>query len=223
MSESEPKSTWWPQPQSRVGPLAEVPLSSAVPAVVAIGASTGGPTALESLLPCLPVDLPASVLIVQHMPVGFTGPLTERLNTISKIKVTEAREGTVLQCGHAYIATAGQHMTVYRRSSAEVVIHVSTAPQLVHMPSVDIMMKSVAEIFRNRAMGIILTGMGDDGAQGMEAIYSAGGMTIGQDEASCAVYGMPHRCAEMGVLRHVVSLPLIPFEILTTLQYYKTQ
>ena len=197
-------------------------LSLSAPTVVAIGTSTGGPKALQEVLPTLPDDLPVGILIVQHMPLGFTGPFAKRLNNLCHVQVHEAEEGMVLTRGHVYLAPAGQHLTVRRRSPAEVVLQVSSTPSdVIHIPSVDIMMLSVAEVFRSLAMGIILTGMGADGALGMQAIHREGGLTVGQDEATCAVYGMPRTCAEMGVLRRVAPLNEIAKQILSAVGYRK--
>lgn len=197
-------------------------LSLSAPSVVAIGTSTGGPKALQEVLPTLPADLPVSVLIVQHMPAGFTGPFAQRLNNLCHVHVQEAEDGMVLTRGHVYLAPAGQHLTVRRRSPAEVVLQISSTPSdVVHIPSVDVMMLSVADVFRANAMGVILTGMGGDGALGMQAIFKEGGLTVGQDEATCAVYGMPRTCAELGVLKRVVPLPEIPRQILSALGYRK--
>jgi len=195
-------------------------LSLCTPAVVAIGTSTGGPKALQEVLPALPADLPVGVVIVQHMPPGFTGPLAKRLDALCHVHVHEAEAGMALARGHVYLAPAGQHLTLRRCSPTQVVMHVSSTPSDVpHIPSVDIMMLSVAEVFRSLAMGIILTGMGADGALGMQAIFREGGLTVGQDEATCTVYGMPRTCAEMGVLKRVVPLPEIPRQILSALGY----
>jgi len=188
----------------------------AVPAVVALGVSTGGPKALEQILPRIPRDLPVPILIVQHMPAGFTRPFAERLNTLCAIAVHEASQRELIQPGVAYIAPAGVHMRVVPRGSdSKPVLSLDPQPDdVLHVPSVDILMKSVAELFRNRALGIIMTGMGADGAEGMAAIYRQGGLTIGQDEATCAVYGMPRVCAELGVLTRVVPLSNIPAQII---------
>jgi two-component system, chemotaxis family, protein-glutamate methylesterase/glutaminase len=193
-----------------------------VPSIVAIGTSTGGPKALQEILPSLPQDLAVGVLIVQHMPPGFTGPFAKRLNNLCKVTVHEAEPGMRVERGHVYIAPAGKHMTVRRRASSEAVLQVSTTPNnTLHIPSVDVMMLSVAETFRSLAMGVIMTGMGADGALGMKAIFQEGGLTVGQDEATCAVYGMPRSCAEMGILKRVVPLPEIPRQILSALAYRK--
>src|SRR5207248_7810608 len=190
------------------------------PEVIAIGTSTGGPKALQEILPMLPADLPVGVLVVQHMPPGFTGPFARRLNNLCKITVREATQGETIAAGVVYIAPAGQHMTAVRRSSSYMAIHLSGLPDnLLHMPSVDVMMLSVAEAFHALSMGVIMTGMGADGVRGMEAILRAGGITVGQDEPSCAVYGMPRSCAEAGILQQVVSLHRIPQQIMQAVRY----
>jgi two-component system chemotaxis response regulator CheB len=195
----------------------------ATPQIVAIGTSTGGPQALQEILPNLPGDLPVAVIVVQHMPPGFTAPLAKRLNTISAIEVREAEHGDVVQPGNVYIAPAGRHLRVRRRSEAgeslKTQICLSDHPASVHKPSADVMMISIAEAFGKHSCGIILTGMGADGLQGMIAISRAGGLTIGQDEATSAVYGMPRVCAERGILHKVVSLPQIPAHILQALHH----
>jgi two-component system, chemotaxis family, protein-glutamate methylesterase/glutaminase len=186
--------------------------SSAAPAVVAIGVSTGGPKALEQILPVFPPDFPVPILIVQHMPVGFTATFAQRLNSLCPINVKEAAQGELIRPGAAYIAPAGVHMRVVPRlSDSKPAIGLDKYPEdAMHVPSVDVLMKSVAQVFKNRALGAIMTGMGSDGAAGMAAIFRQGGLTFGQDEASCAVYGMPRVCAQLGVLTHVLSLPDIP-------------
>jgi two-component system chemotaxis response regulator CheB len=191
-------------------------------ALVALGISTGGPKALEEILPALPIDLPVPILVVQHMPVGFTAPFAQRLNKLCAISVCEASQGELVQPGVVYIAPAGSHMTVDRPSNSQVVICLSNKPEKqLHVPSVDVMMQSVASAFHSEAMGIIMTGMGSDGAQGMKSIHREGGFTVGQDGPSCAVYGMPRICAEMGILDRVVPLSQISREILRAARYQK--
>jgi two-component system chemotaxis response regulator CheB len=192
-------------------------------AIVALGISTGGPTALEEILPVLPGDLAVPILVVQHMPAGFTAPFAERLNNLCAVSVREASHGEVVQAGAVYIAPAGSHMTVDRPTNSRTLISLSSKPEShVHVPSADVMMQSVASAFQSQAMGVIMTGMGSDGAQGMNAIHREGGFTLGQDEQSCAVYGMPRVCAEMGILDRIVPLLLIPQEILQAARYRKT-
>lgn len=193
--------------------------SSFLPAtreIVAIGVSTGGPRALEKILPRFPRDFPAPILIVQHMPVGFTGPFAERLDALCSIRVRQAVQGEFIQPGVAYIAPAGIHMRVSRRASdAKLILSLHSQPQdCPHIPSIDVLMKSVAEVFHNRAIGVIMTGMGSDGAEGMSTIFREGGLTIGQNEATCAVFGMPRVCFELGILSRVVSLTDIPTQII---------
>jgi two-component system chemotaxis response regulator CheB len=206
-------------------PSAELSIQSAsrLPAaIVAIGVSTGGPKALEEILPCFPKDLPAPILIVQHMPAGFIRPFAERLNKMSAIVVREASNGEAVHPGVVYLAPAGLHMTVERVTKLRTIICLSEWPQnQMHVPSVNVTMRSVAAMFHAEAMGVIMTGMGSDGVEGMTAIYREGGKTVGQDEASCAVYGMPKACVEMGIVDKVVPLAQIPLEILQATRRYQ--
>jgi two-component system chemotaxis response regulator CheB len=186
------------------------------PKVVAIGTSTGGPKALEQILPRIPRDFPVPILIVQHMPAGFTGPFAKRLNSLCSIAVHEAMNGESIERGVAYIAPAGFHMLVtLRLSNSRFSLSLESQPEdALHIPSIDVLMNSVAEVFHDRAIGVIMTGMGSDGAVGMSAIFRQGGLTIGQDEASCTVYGMPRVCARLGVLDRIVPLAEIPTHII---------
>jgi two-component system chemotaxis response regulator CheB len=190
-----------------------------VPAAICIGCSTGGPKALQQILPLLPAELPTGILIVQHMPPGFTGPFASRLNGLCRIKVKEAEQDDWVEGGVVLIAPAGWHMTPYRRTHSRYAVRLSKTPVgTLHTPSVDILMLSAAEVLRSLAMGVILTGMGNDGEAGMNAIHAAGGHTVGQDEASCIVYGMPRACALAGSLTRVVPLLKIPEEIVAATQ-----
>lgn len=194
--------------------------STVPPSIIAIGTSTGGPKALQEVLPRLPGDLPVGIVIVQHMPLGFTGPFARRLNNTCQISVCEAQQGDVVKAGVAYIAPAGLQMTVQCASPGKALIRLSHEPtDMLHTPSVDVLMLSVAQEFQGLGMGIILTGMGADGAVGMKAILEAGGKTLGQDEASCVVYGMPRSCAEAGILQRVVSLRQVPDQIMMVSHY----
>jgi two-component system chemotaxis response regulator CheB len=190
-----------------------------VPLIVAIGVSTGGPKALQEILPLLPADLPVPILVVQHMPAGFSEPFAKRLDRLCAVSVCEATQGAVVRSGVVYIAPTGAHLTV-ERGNSRTVISLSDRPKnKLHVPSVDVMMQSVASAFGALAMGIIMTGMGSDGAQGMSAIHGKSGFTVGQDESSCMVYGMPKACAEMRILDRVVPLSEIPHEILQATHY----
>jgi two-component system, chemotaxis family, protein-glutamate methylesterase/glutaminase len=198
------------------------PVSYCTPAIVALGISTGGPKALQEILPALPGDLAVPILIVQHMPAGFTAPFAKRLDDLCAASVCEASQGKSVEAGVVYIAPAGFQMTVDRLGDSRMVISLlSKAENQLHAPSVDVTMRSVASAFHSHAMGIIMTGMGSDGAQGMKAIHREGGFTVGQDEPSCTVYGMPRVCAEMGILDRVVPLSQIPNAILQATHYRK--
>lgn len=197
-------------------------LIQTTPAIIAIGTSTGGPKALQEILPLLPRDLPVPIVIVQHMPPGFTQPFAQRLDSLCAISVKQGMDRETLHPGTVYIAPAGMHMTVDRSASSRTLIHLDRSPEnLLHVPSVDVLMKSVAETFRSLAMGVILTGMGSDGVEGMKAIHQRGGFTIGQDESTCTVYGMPRACAQSGILNRVVALSQIPGQILQVIRYRK--
>ena len=197
------------------------PSQPQAPAIVAIGISTGGPPALERILPRFPANLTVPILIVQHMPQGFTGPFAERLNSITSIAVHEATQNQRLHPGVAYIAPAGVHMRVVQSLSDHKprIALDSRRGDALHIPSIDELMKSVADFYGNRAIGVIMTGMGCDGAEGMAAIFHGGGITIGQDQATCTVYGMPRVCAELGVLTRIAPLSQIPTEITRVLRH----
>jgi len=161
----------------------------------------------------LPANLPVPVVIVQHMPAGFTGPFARRLDLLCRIHVKESEPNEPLLPGVVYIARAGEQLRVLRRG-ATAFAHMSAMPtNTPHIPSVDILMLSAADQYAQYAMAIILTGMGCDGQRGVSAIYRAGGYTLGEDESTCTVYGMPRACAESGVLHHVALLDAIPAEI----------
>jgi two-component system chemotaxis response regulator CheB len=184
-------------------------------AIVALGISTGGPKALQEMLPLLPRDLSVPILIVQHMPPGFTAPFAQRLNSLCSVAVHEATHGESVHPGVVYLAPAGKHMRVQRLSLTQTILSLDTQPEhSLHIPSIDVLMTSVAAAYHNLALGVIMTGMGCDGAEGMQSIFRVGGLTIGQDEATCTVYGMPRVCAELGILTRVVPLSQIPAQIL---------
>lgn len=207
-------------PVGRIAAKRSAATTAQVPSIIAIGTSTGGPKALQEILSALPGNLSVPIIIVQHMPLGFTGPFAKRLDALCALEVHEAANGELVESGHVYVAPAGKHLTVRRRNVSEVTVCLSLLPRnVLHTPSVDVMMSSVAEVFHGSAMGIILTGMGGDGAQGMQAIFRAGGRTLGQDQATCVVYGMPRACEELGVLSEVVALADIPSRILAAVRY----
>jgi two-component system chemotaxis response regulator CheB len=183
--------------------------------VVAIGCSTGGPQALIEVLPAFPSDFPAGIVIVQHMPKTFTKPFADRMNSLCGLEVKEAADGDEVKPGRILIAPGGVQCRVKRRTITSTVI--SLSPNLehhLHAPSADIMMQSVASVYEERGIGVILTGMGHDGLEGMKAIKAAKGRTIAQDEKSCIVYGMPKAVVEAGFADKVIPLSGVVGEIL---------
>ncbi|MFZ2888985.1 protein-glutamate methylesterase/protein-glutamine glutaminase [Sulfuricurvum sp.] len=181
--------------------------------ILAIGASTGGTEALKDLLMGLPRNAPGMV-IVQHMPSNFTGPFAERLNSLCSMEVREAKNGDSITPGVALIAPGDYHMVV-RRSGARYYVEIGSGEKVSgHRPSVDVLFNSVAKIAGANAIGTILTGMGGDGARGLLAMRNAGARTIGQDESSCIVYGMPKVAYEIGAVEKQLSLSKIPQGIL---------
>jgi two-component system chemotaxis response regulator CheB len=177
--------------------------------VVAIGASTGGPTALCQLIPALPVDLPAAVLVVQHMPPGFTRALAQRLDRLSPLSVTEAEDGAPLVPGKVYIAPGGYHLTV-RGDGDALAAHVSDTPAMPMMPAVDVLFESLAAGCPHRTVAVVLTGMGNDGCRGAEALARRGAVVLAQAEPGCLVYGMPKAVAEAGIATRIVELTHMP-------------
>src|SRR5262249_30813484 len=179
---------------------------SACNKIVAIGASSGGPHALRYLLPRIPSDLGAGIVIVQHMPESFTTMLARWLDEICELEVKEARDGDLAAPGKALIAPGNAHMRVRRTpSGCEVLLERGTAVS-GHMPSVDVLFRSIAQEYGSNATAMIMTGMGSDGAQGIGEIRKAGGHTIAQDEESCAVFGMPRVAIERGNVQRIVPL-----------------
>ncbi|MFN2527211.1 MAG: chemotaxis response regulator protein-glutamate methylesterase [Candidatus Baltobacteraceae bacterium] len=177
---------------------------------VAIGTSTGGPVALSHIVPRMPADFPAPIVIVQHMPLGFTRPLSDRLNAQSALDVHEAQDGMVLRAGLVIIARAGQQIGLHRTSSGVEIVLRQDENNSLHVPSVDVMTAAVAEVFGNASLGVILTGMGQDGVIGLRKLKAAGGYVVGQDEATCVVYGMPRAAAIAGLVDRVAPLDGIP-------------
>jgi len=168
--------------------------------IVVMGISTGGPQALKFLIPQLTKDFPVPIAIVIHMPVGYTEAFANKLNEISSITVKEAKEGDVVEEGMVLIAPAGRHMTFYRRADGIVVTHLDLRPlDTLHKPSVDVMFRSASEVFKNRVLGIVMTGMGSDGKEGAAWIKAQGGIILTEAEESCIVYGMPRSVVEAGL------------------------
>jgi len=182
--------------------------------IVAIGASTGGTEALRVLLEAMPEDAPVFV-VVQHMPEGFTGAFAKRLSKTCKIHVTEAAQGDAIVNGRALIAPGNRH-TLVRRSGTTYYAEVVDGPLVSrHRPSVDVLFRSVAQTAGPNAVGVILTGMGSDGARGLLEMKQAGAMTIAQDEQSCVIFGMSKEAIDYGAVRNIASLQQIPGIILS--------
>jgi two-component system, chemotaxis family, protein-glutamate methylesterase/glutaminase len=182
--------------------------------LVAIGTSTGGTQALEAVLTKLPATC-LGIVIVQHMPEKFTAMFAERLNGLCQIEVREAKNGDRVIPGRALIAPGGKHMLL-KRNGAQYVVEVVDGPLVNrHKPSVDVLFRSVAKFAGKNAQGIIMTGMGDDGARGMKEMHDAGAKTIAQDEASCVVFGMPKEAIKLGGADQIISLDNIPGAIVS--------
>jgi two-component system chemotaxis response regulator CheB len=183
------------------------PAANAQPTrVIAIGISTGGPQALQYLLRQLPKDFPASIVIVQHMPEGFTEMFSRRLDDICAIRVKEAQSGDLLLPGRALVCPGNRHMRVKRMARGPVAVLSDEPRTNGHRPSVDVLFASVAEEFGKNSIAVIMTGMGEDGANGLGLVKEAGGVTIAQNEESCVVYGMPKAAIERGYAARVVAL-----------------
>jgi two-component system chemotaxis response regulator CheB len=186
--------------------------------VIAIGISTGGPQALRYLIPQLPADLPVPVLIVLHMPVGYTSLFATKLAEISKLKLIEAGEGDLVQPGVAILAQAGRHLNLTRDSTGQIRTRLTIQPMnKPHRPSVDVLFQSVAEIYGSRTLAIVMTGMGDDGKEGAAWIKAQGGKVLTEAEESCVIYGMPRSVNEAGLSDASVPLTRMAETIITCL------
>jgi two-component system, chemotaxis family, protein-glutamate methylesterase/glutaminase len=181
--------------------------------VIAIGASTGGTEALKEVLTSMPLTIPG-IVVVQHMPAHFTKAFAERLNNCCQIEVREAKEGDSVLNGQALIAPGNFHMLL-RRSGARYFVNIKDGPFVHHQrPAVDVLFNSVAQYAGANAIGVIMTGMGADGAKGMLTMKGAGARTIAQDEASCVVFGMPKEAIKLGAVDRIIPIDLIPQEII---------
>ena len=183
--------------------------------IIAIGSSTGGPPALQAVIPRLPRNLPVGVVIAQHMPATFTQSLAERLNTLSQVSVKEAADGDRIQPGTVLIAPGGRQMTVKRSSGGARTVISDQPAEALYRPCVDVLMSSVADSHGGATMGVILTGMGNNGVIGLQTVKARGGVIIAQNEETCVVYGMPRAAIEAGVTDHIVSIDSVADEIMT--------
>jgi two-component system, chemotaxis family, protein-glutamate methylesterase/glutaminase len=176
-----------------------------------LGISTGGPISLQKVIPLLSEKIRVPIFIVQHMPPKFTASLAERLNSMSPLKVKEAENGEVVRNGVVYIAPGGFHMTLKKDKLNNVVVKISELPDnVLHRPSVDVMLESVQQIYGKYMLGVIMTGMGKDGLASIRKLKAAGGHCIAQNEESCVVYGMPRAIVDNGLADIVASLEEIP-------------
>lgn len=177
--------------------------------LIAIGASTGGTQALERVLSALKADTPG-VVVVQHMPAAFTSAFAQRLNSVSQVYVKEADDGETVEIGKVLIAPGGKHMIVENKAGI-LSVRIKDGPLVSrHRPSVDVLFRSTAQSAPRQTLGIIMTGMGDDGANGMKEMFDNGAFTIAQDEDSCVIYGMPAVAVERGGVKKICSLDFIP-------------
>ncbi|WP_438480683.1 chemotaxis-specific protein-glutamate methyltransferase CheB [Oleiharenicola lentus] len=175
--------------------------------VVVLGISTGGPQALRYLIPLLPQTFPVPIAIVLHMPVGYTALFAEKLNELSQLEVREVREGDTLTPGVVWLAKAGRHLTFVRGADGLVRASLPMQPlEKLHRPSADVLFKSAAEVFGERVLAVVMTGMGDDGKEGAAWVKARGGAVITESEKSCVIYGMPRSVVEAGLSDAAISL-----------------
>jgi two-component system chemotaxis response regulator CheB len=175
--------------------------------VVVVGISTGGPQALRHVIPLFPSSFPVPIAVVLHMPVGYTEMYAHRLNEISRLEVVEARDGDVIRSGAMFLAPAGHHLLFVRASDGGVRAHLDVRPfDTPHRPAVDVLFRSAADVYGERVLGVVMTGMGNDGLVGSGYIKARGGRILTEAESSCVVYGMPRAVVEAGVSDRVAPL-----------------
>lgn len=186
-----PRPVAWPAARPASLPLSEM-------RAIAVGISTGGPTTISTFLPGLPADLPAAIFLVQHMPAAFIPTYVSRLQKECAIEVVEAETGASVHAGCCYVAGNNLHLCPYRKLSGDVVLRRPSMPKTLFVPGVNVMMESVLAVFGRRTIGVLMTGIGDDGADQMVRIREAGGVTIAESEESCVVFGMPYQAITRG-------------------------
>lgn len=186
--------------------------------IVVLGISTGGPQALRYLVPQFAADFPVPLVIVLHMPVGYTAAFAEKLAELSRIPVKEAFEGCAVKAGEALLAPAGRHLSFRRTIGGQVEVRLSVEPMgKPHRPSVDVLFQSAAEVYGDRVLGVVMTGMGDDGKEGAAWIKARGGMVLTESEESCIIYGMPRSVVESGLSDGTSPLVSMASEIISRL------
>lgn len=201
----------------------QVPSASFAPCrgardVVAVGVSTGGPPAVQKMLSALPANFPACILIAQHMPAAFTGPFAKRLDNVSKITVSEAQNGDKLKPGHAYVAPGGKHMMLHMRGAIPEVAITTEPASALYKPSATVLMESVGKTIGRKALGVMLTGMGSDGLEGMKVLKERGGYVLAQNEQSCVVYGMPKAVVDAGLADQVLDIDHMADALITAVK-----
>lgn len=202
------------KPEQTASSSMQIERSSNYNYIVAIGTSTGGPRALQSVVPLIPKDIDATMLIVQHMPPGFTKSLADRLDTLSEISVKEAEHGEELLKGWCYVAPGDRQLKI-KKEGVKLIVDLSETEKVSgHCPSVDVLMDSVSNIQQKKLIGVIMTGMGADGAIGIKKLRTVKGYTIAQDEKTCVVYGMPKSAVNNDAIDIVVPLEKISSEIM---------
>ena len=213
---ASPSGTGTGQAAAAETPRAPLPRLATTEKIICIGASTGGTEAIREVLTPMPADAPA-IVITQHMPPGFTTSFAARMNSLCQINVAEARHGERILPGHAYIAPGGRQFRIDRSGSNYVAVVEDTDPVNRHKPSVEVLFKSAARVLGPNAIGIMLTGMGADGAQAMREMKDAGSYNYVQDEASCVVFGMPRMAIQAGAAHEVLPLTQITPALLNRL------
>jgi two-component system chemotaxis response regulator CheB len=214
-------------PLAHVRPVALVPpavvktrgIASTRVSILVMGISTGGPQALRALIPRFPADFPVPIAIVLHMPVGFTALYAAKLGEVCRLEIKEAQEGLVMRPGLAVLGQAGRHLMLRRKpGSNDVSVHLARQPaELLHRPSVDVLFQSAVEVYGRRVLGVIMTGMGNDGKQGAAWIKAQGGQVFTEAEESCVIYGMPRAVVEAGLSDASVPLDRLAEAIMENL------
>jgi two-component system chemotaxis response regulator CheB len=195
----------------------EIEITEEPPSIplIIIGASTGGPRAIKNLFASLPHSIPAYILVVQHMPPGFTESFANRLGSLTGFQVVEAKDGEPMTVGKVIVAQGDNHMVIEKLGLKSYTVRLDKGPKVNSVrPSVDVTMESAAEVFGSNAIGVLLTGMGTDGAIGMSKIKKKGGRTIVEDKSSCIVHGMPKAAASLGAADHIIPVQKIPLQIM---------
>jgi two-component system chemotaxis response regulator CheB len=202
-------------PADRPAPLTAMPAFRDRFSLVVIGVSTGGPQGLQSVIPRIPADFPVPVAIVLHMPIGYTEAYAKRLDDVSALHVVEARDGDEIRPGVVMIAPAGRHLTFHRNGDGKVQTRLDVRPlDTPHRPSVDVLFQSAAEVYGDRVLAVVMTGMGADGREGAAWIKARGGAVLTEAEETCIVYGMPRAVVEAGLSDEAVPLDQLMTAIL---------